>query len=367
VDCEAGPRVHPRARLSIAAARQWRRGHGSFRCDEYRGERAADIANSQTIAYKSIGTSFVDLIPDSPPGRQIAGGVIANSVSTNDVQGAIQNESVSTYMAINGEGFFAVKQPSSTNGSGPQFNTSDLYTRRGDFQMDQNGYLVNGAGYYLEGIPIDPKTGNPVGNAVAPLQFNNSFLPATATTTITYGANLPTYPKTALANTAFPGSELLDPTSFSVDPTTAGTGTVVGADVTTFLNSSLDGGSITAYNSSGQAVNTQLRWAKTDASAYGGTDTWQLFYQTDSSATGSTVAWKNVGVDFKFDSSGNLSPSVSSVPLTGVTIDGTSLGNIALKINGLTQFSTSSGSVSVTSLNQDGYPPGQLQSITISK
>ena len=86
--------------------------------------------------------------------------------------------------------------------------------------MDQNGYLVNGAGYYLEGIPIDPKTGNPVGNAVAPLQFSNSFLPATATTTINYGANLPTYPKTALDNTAFPKSELLDPTDFSVDPTT---------------------------------------------------------------------------------------------------------------------------------------------------
>jgi flagellar hook protein FlgE len=253
------------------------------------------------------------------------------------------------------------------NGSGPQFNTSDLYTRRGDFQMDQYGYLVNGAGYYLEGIPIDPKTGNPVGNAVSPLQFSNSFLPATATTTITYGANLPTYPKTTNSNTAFAKSELLDPTAFSVDPTTAGAGTVVGSDVTNFLNSSLDGGSITAYNTSGQAVNTQLRWAKTDAAIYGGTDTWQLFYQTDSTATGATVAWKNAGVDFKFDATGNLSPSISSVPLTGVTIDGTSLGNIAIKINGLTQFASSSGSATVTSLNQDGYPPGQLQSITISK
>jgi flagellar hook protein FlgE len=448
---------------------------------------SGNIANSQTTAYKSIGTSFVDLIPDSPPGRQIAGGVIANSISTNDVQGAIENASVSTYMAINGEGFFSVKQPSGSNSSGPLFNTSDVYTRRGDFQMEQHGYLVNGAGYYLEGIPIDPKTGNPVGNAVAPLQFNNSFLPATASTTITYGANLPSYPKTTLANPAFPGSELLDPSAFSVNPTTSGAGTVVGSDVTTFLNSSLDGGSVTAYNTSGQAVNTQLRWAKingsnlpaqnakltgsaalgtvdasggnitfdingttvtlqstfagsggvgkysvselenainstagitvtagTDAAGHlqltstgtagasdtvtlnnftgsgspdasllgypagasatasgananSGSDTWNLFYQSDSSATGSQVAWTNAGVNFTFDSSGNLSPSVSSVPLTGVTIDGTSLGNIAIKINGLTQFSSATGSATVTSLNQDGYPPGQLQSISISK
>ena len=41
----------------------------------------------------------------------------------------------------------------------------DLYTRRGDFQIDKSGYLVNGAGYYLEGVPIDPTTGN-----VAPRQ-----------------------------------------------------------------------------------------------------------------------------------------------------------------------------------------------------
>jgi flagellar hook protein FlgE len=87
---------------------------------------SGNIANSQTTAYKSIGTSFVDLIPDSPPGRQIAGGVIANSISTNDVQGAIENASVSTYMAINGEGFFSVKQPSGSNSRGPLFNTSDV-------------------------------------------------------------------------------------------------------------------------------------------------------------------------------------------------------------------------------------------------
>ena len=448
---------------------------------------SGNIANSQTTAYKSIGTSFVDLIPDSPPGRQIAGGVIANSVSTNDVQGAIQNSSVSTYMAINGNGYFAVKLPSGTNGSGPLFNTSDVYTRRGDFQMDQHGYLVNGAGYYLEGIPIDPKTSNPVGNAVAPLQFNNTFLPATATTTITYGVNLPSYPKTTLANTAFPGSELLDASAFTVNPTTSGAGTVIGSDITNFLNSSLDGGSLTAYNTSGQAVNTQLRWAKIDSSnlptlnakltgtsplgvvdasggnitfdvngttvtlssvfagsggagkysvtelenainstvgitatastdaaghlvltstgtagaadtvtlnnftgsaspdasllgytasasvsatgtnANAGTDTWNLFYQSDSAATGAQVAWTNGGTNFSFDSTGNLSPSVASVPLSGVTIDGTSLGNIAIKLNGLTQFATSTGSATVTSLNQDGYPPGQLQSITISK
>ena len=328
---------------------------------------SGNIANSQTIAYKAIGTSFIDLIPDAAPSQQMAGGVIASSTASNDVQGAIQNASVSTYMAINGDGFFAVKQPSSNTGSGVQFNSTDLYTRRGDFQMDANGYLVNGAGYYLQGIPIDPKTGNPVGNALSPLQFSTAFLPATATTQITYGANLPTYPQTTNSNTAVPQSELLDPTSFTVDPTTSGTGTVVGSDVTNFLNQSLDGGAVTAYDTSGQPANIQFRWAKTDSSTYGGTDTWQLFYQTNSTATGATVAWQNVGTNFTFNSTGNLSPPVTSLALSGVTVDGTSLGTVGMPISGLTQFAAQSGAVTVNTLKQDGYPAGQLQSIAIGK
>src|SRR6185437_12786187 len=228
---------------------------------------SGNIANSQTVGYKAIDTSFVDLIPDAPAGQQMAGGVIAGSVSTNNVQGAIQNSAVSTYMAINGDGYFAVKQPTGSNGSGaPLLTGTDYYTRRGDFEMNQFGYLVNGAGYYLEGIPIDAKTGNPIGNALAPLQFNNAFLPATATTTISYGANLPSYPQTTDSNPAFPGTELLDPQAYTGgDPTVNGNGTIDGADVTTFLKQSLDGGSVTAYDSSGQAANTQLRWAKVDS------------------------------------------------------------------------------------------------------
>jgi flagellar hook protein FlgE len=221
---------------------------------------SGNIANSQTIAYKGINTGFVDLIPDAPASQQIAGGVIAISQATNNVQGAIQNSAVSTYMAINGDGYFAVKQPSGSTGTGaPVLTGTDYYTRRGDFQMNQFGYLVNGAGYYLEGIPIDARTGNPIGNALAPLQFNNAFLPATATTTVSYGANLPSYPQTASSNPAFPGTELLKSADFlGADPTVSGTGTVVGSDVTTFLKESLDGGAVTAYDSSGQPANTQL-------------------------------------------------------------------------------------------------------------
>ena len=69
---------------------------------------SGNIANSQTTAFKRIDTSFVDLVPDQPPSKQLAGSVQAQARSTNTVQGDIQTASIATFMAINGDGFFVV-------------------------------------------------------------------------------------------------------------------------------------------------------------------------------------------------------------------------------------------------------------------
>ncbi len=330
---------------------------------------SGNIANSQTTAYKGIDTNFADLIPgDSLPAHQIAGGVIANSRATNNVQGTIQSTTSTTDMAINGNGYFIVQAPTGFNGSQPLFGGIDSYTRRGDFQLDANGYLVNGAGYFLEGIPIDPTTGNPVGSVAAPLQFQGNFLPASATTQINYGINLPSKPATNAFTPTTPNSELLNPADFGTNPTIAGTGTVVGSDVATFVNESIDGGSVTIYDPIGSPANLQLRWAKTDSVAAGGQDTWELFYQTNSTATGAQVAWQNSGTSFVFDSTGQLNPPITNLTLTGVTINGTALGNIAISspTGGVTQFSNTSGVATVNNLQQNGFAAGQLKSISVS-
>lgn len=179
---------------------------------------SGNIANSQTTAFKRIDTSFVDLIPDGTPQKQLAGNVTANSRSTNTVQGDIQTASISTFMAINGEGFFVVQKPESFVDNNPVFAGIDNYTRRGDFQVDKNGYLVNGAGYYLQGIPIDSTTGNLVGSVPTLLQFQNDFLPAQQTTGIDYRANLARTPKTNDYDANVVGSELLNPAAFSANP-----------------------------------------------------------------------------------------------------------------------------------------------------
>jgi flagellar hook protein FlgE len=330
---------------------------------------SGNIANSQTIAYKGINTNFEDLVPGvTQASQQVAGGVLASSVATNTSQGAIQSSTSSTAMAINGDGYFVVAQPTSFSGNTPVFSGVEAYTRRGDFQLNSQGYLVNGSGYYLEGMPIDPSTGNPLGTTAAPLQFQNNFLPANPTSAITYGINLPAKPQTGAFDPTVPNSELLKPSDFASDPTTAGTGIVDGADSAKFVNESVDGGSVTVYNANGTPANLQLRWAKIDSVANGGSDKWNLFYETDSTATGTNPAWTNVGTNFAFDATGQLSPSITSVTLTSPTVDGVPLGNITLNssIGAITQFSSTNGSPTVNNMLQNGYSAGQLQSISVT-
>jgi flagellar hook protein FlgE len=189
---------------------------GGLRANSYALENVSgNIANSQTTAFKRIDTAFLDLIPQTALTAQLAGGVTTQSRATNSVQGDVQSASVATFMAINGNGFFAVQKPSNFTDGTPVFDGVDRFTRRGDFQLDKSGYLVNGAGYYLEGVPIDPTTGNPTGSSPQVLKFQNDFLPAQETTKIDYRANLSSYPLTTKHDTSVPGSELLSPASFS--------------------------------------------------------------------------------------------------------------------------------------------------------
>jgi flagellar hook protein FlgE len=130
------------------------------------------------------------------------------------------------------------------------------YTRRGDFQVNANGNLVNGAGYYLMGVAVDPKTGNPLGNVPQVLQFQNNFVPAQATTTVTYSANLPTTPVTGASASALPGTITaaggLNPGDFiGNNPEVAGT------PPPPFVNASVTGQ--IAVDNNGNAITTATK------------------------------------------------------------------------------------------------------------
>jgi flagellar hook protein FlgE len=203
---------------------------------------SGNIANASTVGYKGINTTFEDLIPDAlTPNKQPAGSVAAFSQQTVTAQGTVSSSTVATNIAINGDGFFNVQKPTGITDNVPQFSGVVDYTRRGDFQVNANGNLVNGAGYYLMGVAVDPKTGNALGNVPTVLQFQNSFVPAQATTNITYSANLPTTPVTAASSGAVPGTITADgglnPAAFTDNPEVAGT------PAPPFVNGSVTSGS----------------------------------------------------------------------------------------------------------------------------
>ncbi|MBN9310390.1 flagellar hook-basal body complex protein [Devosia sp.] len=196
---------------------------------------SGNIANSQTTGFKRIDTDFVDMIPDAAQKRQTAGSVLGYSRSTNNIQGDIKGTSTETNMAINGNGFFVVEPAIGMSDGDTLFSGANYYTRRGDFELDKNGYLVNGSGYYLKGLPIDPATQNISSSVPQVLQVSSSFLPAQQTSSINYELNLPQLPKTAAyQQSGAAGSELLRAQNFlSITPDTAATtsgATAVGTD-----------------------------------------------------------------------------------------------------------------------------------------
>ncbi|MCP9625729.1 flagellar hook-basal body complex protein [Rhodopseudomonas palustris] len=258
---------------------------------------SGNIANSQTTAFKRVDTSFLDLVPQAGTSQQVAGSVTSQSRLTNTQSGSVQSASVSTYMAINGEGFFAVQKPGSFTDNNPVFTGVNNYTRRGDFSLDKNGYLVNGAGYYLQGVPIDPTTGNPVGSTPTVLKFQNDFLPSQATTKISYRANLASYPLTTKHDTSRPGSELLRAADFASNPQVAGTSpppfgdnTKVGLQVNSKAGTAITGATL-LKGASGNAVTNSFTITDTVTVGSGSSAKTIAFY--DSSAGGSAGSAAN--------------------------------------------------------------------------
>lgn len=336
---------------------------------------SGNIANSRTAGFKRVDTTFSDLVPDSALNRQISGSVAAYSQATNSIQGDLTATRIDTNAAINGDGFFVVDQRLNGVGTNTQFSNSNIYTRRGDFDFDANGYLVNGAGYYLKGLKIDTVTGSLIGTQPEVLRITKEQFPAKATTSIEYRANIPAFPGTNNAKASTPGSELLSPTGFTSNPlstTEGGTGVVIGSEITSFLNQSIPGGSVTVYDSLGKATSVGLRWAKTANAAAGPpatVDTWNLFVAQDTSATGAAVAYRNVNTSITFGSTGQLTaPATGNIALPTLTIAGTTISGIQVTAggNGLTQNGDVSGQIDARSIRQDGYTAGTLDRTSVS-
>jgi flagellar hook protein FlgE len=164
-----------------------------------------NVANSQTVGYKRVDTSFTDYLTTSNATENDSGAVVARPDYVNNVQGTITQTDNTLGLAIAGQGFFAVSQQDGEVNNIPHFSPQQYYTRAGDFQMDKNGYLVNSAGKYLNGWPVNSQTGAVNQNSLKPIQVTQTVYNPVETTDVTLSANLPATPT---PGTAVPGGEI---------------------------------------------------------------------------------------------------------------------------------------------------------------
>ncbi|HUA39694.1 MAG TPA: flagellar hook-basal body complex protein [Candidatus Sulfopaludibacter sp.] len=139
-----------------------------------------NIANVDTVGFKGASMEFADafsqsLGANSSGTMQIGTGVLTAAITNQFTQGSITSTGVQTDMAVNGNGFFLVKDPV----SGAEYATRD-----GEFTVDSNGYLVTSNGMRVQGysdaglttlgdIKVD-NTGAPNGDASAVQSYSFS-------------------------------------------------------------------------------------------------------------------------------------------------------------------------------------------------
>ncbi|WEK03291.1 MAG: flagellar hook protein FlgE [Candidatus Devosia phytovorans] len=284
-----------------------------------------NLANSSTVGYKSGDTSFASLVTGTATKTTSTGGVISSARSNVDLQGLLTTSTVSTNMAISGNGMFVVAGDS---------NSSDLlYTRNGEFTVDSEGYLVNN-GYYLQGWKTDA-SGNVIGgtsaSSLSAIDTDGIASVAAATTTSSMTANLPAE-----------------------------------AEVGATFTSSLE-----LYDSLGTAATTTVTWTKTAE------NTWSIAFSDPTLSSDPTQAIGSVtssDITVNFNDDGTLastSPATPSLTIAGWTT-GAATSAVTLNLgeagsaSGLSQYSSSASTptVSVTS-TQDGMRYGSLSGIDI--
>lgn len=145
---------------------------------------ADNIANVSTNGYKRAYSDFASLLISEAGGQYTSGGVLNQTRHSISEQGTLRNTQSATDLAIKGEGFFIV-----ADSTGQPF-----LSRAGSFVKNQNDELVNSGGFRLMGYPIIAGQNNPTVNGysgLVPVTISSLALQATASTTGTFTANLP--------------------------------------------------------------------------------------------------------------------------------------------------------------------------------
>ncbi|TMU17870.1 flagellar hook protein FlgE [Halomonas sp. ATBC28] len=292
-----------------------------------------NIANSQTVGFKSSSVQFADVYAES----RIGLGVRTSTVLQNFSGGNIESTNRNMDLAISGEGFFRFQQPNGEVG----------YSRNGQLTMTADGRLVNAQGAQIMGYAANADGNVQAGGDVTPLTVDSEALAANATTELSVTVNLDS--GEAGIDTAAAG--------YAFDPT----------DDNTFSWST----NATVFDSQGNARNLSMYFIK-DANA---NNQWQVQGRLTGGPSDAEAYNFDLGT-LAFDTNGRL---VDGAPTAINDIDSTAgfnvenggtneFGpiftdlNIGVDFQGSTQFAEDSDPKTIA---QDGYASGSLVGITI--
>ncbi|MBT0670567.1 flagellar hook protein FlgE [Novosphingobium profundi] len=305
---------------------------------------ADNITNVNTVGYKGTSAQFTSLVTDSGASASYsAGGVSASPQSLISKQGLLQASSSLTDIAIDGAGFFVVRDSADSSGT-------IAYTRAGSFTTDSSGYLRNTAGYYLMGWPLNADgtyTDDGTSSSLEAIQPAALTGAARATTSIDFRANL-------------------DSSSDAVTTYTAGD--MANGTVTPEFTRS-----VTVYDAQGNEHSLSLSFVRTGTNTWAAELTGEASEISDVGGTAVTDGMIASGT-IAFNSDGSLDvansdPSFFS-DLDITWSNGAASDPISLDLgsqdglDGLTQFASSSA---LLSANVDGGMLGTVSSVEISE
>ena len=285
-----------------------------------------NIANVNTHGYKSIRAEFEDVIAGTSDAAGLGSRI--EGTKTMHAQGGFEATSLVTDMAIDGRGFFAVRDQSSND---------TLYTRAGNFALDRNGYLVNPNGQRLQGFNVDQATGNLL-TTTDDVLMSFQPIPPRATANITIDANLD-------ANETAPAAfNLATPASTSNFAASITVFDSMGNDhlVTTYFRKDAPG----SWQWFAVVQGSELTSGVDEIEASG-----TLTFDASGRQTGFTQATN----DFDFDGA----VQNQAIAFNFGTTTGTGTG-----LDGITQFGQTN---SLNDLTQDGYMPGNLTTVEIDE
>jgi len=287
-----------------------------------------NIANSNTVGYKSSSTIFSDLLAEniasSSGNSQVGRGTQVQTVQTSFTQGGFEATGNSTDVAIEGDGFFTVS---------PASSDTMYYTRNGSFTFDADGYLVTADGYRVQGTPYNDD-GELVEGTIGDIQLDLvAQVEAKQTENVTLQSNLD-------ASAEEPGAfDIADPTGTSNYSTT-----------------------IVIYDSLGTSHNATCYYTKTADL------TWEYNITVDSddldaaqadAANDETLVCNGV---LTFDDDGILIAGAEGVTDALQWNNGADAGQTLTYNFETTQFDSSS---TVFAQDQDGYASGEVSDVSI--